>query len=68
MPGFDGTGPNGKGPMTGKGRGYCVVQIGQKGYAVDRADENNPDIFVKGYPARAEGRYRYFLKRNRNSR
>src|SRR4030042_3938728 len=25
MPGFDGTGPRGQGPMTGGGRGYCVV-------------------------------------------
>ena len=24
MPGFDGTGPRGFGPMTGWGRGYCV--------------------------------------------
>jgi hypothetical protein len=24
MPGFDGTGPNGQGPMTGGGRGYCA--------------------------------------------
>ena len=23
MPGFDGTGPNGEGPMTGRGLGYC---------------------------------------------
>jgi hypothetical protein len=23
MPGFDGTGPGGKGPMTGRGRGFC---------------------------------------------
>jgi hypothetical protein len=27
MPGFDGSGPNGKGPMTGGGRGYCVVPV-----------------------------------------
>jgi hypothetical protein len=27
MPNFDGTGPNGKGPMTGRGRGYCVLPI-----------------------------------------
>ncbi|MBN1124718.1 MAG: DUF5320 domain-containing protein [Sedimentisphaerales bacterium] len=26
MPGFDGTGPQGKGPMTGRGRGFCVLQ------------------------------------------
>ena len=27
MPNFDGTGPDGKGPMTGRGRGYCVIPI-----------------------------------------
>lgn len=26
MPGFDGTGPQGRGPMTGQARGYCVLQ------------------------------------------
>ncbi len=25
MPGFNGTGPRGQGPMTGGGRGYCVL-------------------------------------------
>ncbi len=27
MPQFDGLGPNGKGPMTGRGSGYCVIPI-----------------------------------------
>lgn len=27
MPGFDGTGPNGQGPMTGGGRGYCAQPL-----------------------------------------
>lgn len=27
MPGFDGTGPAGMGPMTGRGRGFCVVPL-----------------------------------------
>ncbi len=27
MPGFDGTGPMGQGPMTGGGRGYCAVPV-----------------------------------------
>lgn len=27
MPGFDGTGPRGLGPMTGDGRGFCVVRL-----------------------------------------
>jgi len=26
MPGFDGTGPQGAGPMTGRGMGFCVLQ------------------------------------------
>lgn len=30
MPGFDGTGPQGLGPMTGGGRGYCAVPISGK--------------------------------------
>jgi len=25
MPGFDGTGPLGQGPMTGRGQGFCVL-------------------------------------------
>jgi len=25
MPGFDGTGPSGQGPMTGGGRGFCAM-------------------------------------------
>ena len=27
MPGFDGTGPHGQGPMTGWGRGYCAMPL-----------------------------------------
>jgi hypothetical protein len=38
MPRFDGTGPRGGGPMTGRGEGYCVLELpgpGQpsRGYA-----------------------------------
>ncbi|MCL6628769.1 MAG: DUF5320 domain-containing protein [Armatimonadetes bacterium] len=31
MPGFDGTGPAGQGPMTGGGRGFCVTQAPLQG-------------------------------------
>jgi hypothetical protein len=31
MPGFDGTGPQGQGPMTGRGEGYCAMGIPQSG-------------------------------------
>ncbi|MBN2098939.1 MAG: DUF5320 domain-containing protein [Dehalococcoidia bacterium] len=27
MPNLDGTGPHGEGPMTGWGRGYCVMPL-----------------------------------------
>jgi hypothetical protein len=27
MPGFDGTGPRGQGPMTGRGEGHCVLVL-----------------------------------------
>ena len=31
MPGGDGTGPTGRGPMTGRGMGECVVKLPQGG-------------------------------------
>jgi hypothetical protein len=37
MPGFDGTGPNGMGPMTGGGRGFCSPWgAGARNYAFPR--------------------------------
>jgi hypothetical protein len=27
MPGFDGTGPQSQGPMTGRGEGYCALRL-----------------------------------------
>ena len=39
MPGFDGTGPGGMGPMTGGGRGFCSprgIGAGRRGYAFPR--------------------------------
>lgn len=27
MPGFNGTGPRGQGPMTGRGMGYCAMPV-----------------------------------------
>ena len=29
MPGYDGRGPLGTGPMTGRGKGYCVLKLPQ---------------------------------------
>ncbi|HHW74823.1 MAG TPA: DUF5320 domain-containing protein [Firmicutes bacterium] len=30
MPGFDGSGPVGGGPMSGRGRGYCVLPLSER--------------------------------------
>ena len=35
MPGFDGTGPRATGPMTGRGRGYCVIPLSTQGQELD---------------------------------
>ena len=45
MPGFDGTGPRGMGPMTGGGRGYCSP----RGFRAGRAP----------YGGRGRGGYGY---------
>jgi hypothetical protein len=31
MPRFDGTGPRGGGPMTGRGEGYCIMELPEPG-------------------------------------
>lgn len=31
MPAFDGTGPRGQGPMTGRGEGYCAIRLPDPG-------------------------------------
>jgi hypothetical protein len=35
MPNYDGTGPDGKGPITGFGRGYCVIPISSSEQELD---------------------------------
>jgi len=48
MPGFDGTGPLGQGPMTGRGMGFCVLQESK-----DRAGQANGLGGVQGTPIRS---------------
>ena len=35
MPGFNGTGPRSTGPMTGRGRGYCVIPLSTEEQKLD---------------------------------
>ena len=35
MPGFNGAGPGGIGPMTGRGMGYCVIPLSTQNQELD---------------------------------
>ena len=65
MPGFDGTGPLGQGPLTGGGRGYCVVPIGSEknlaaGYTGSREYSiNSGNPYNLGYRRTANRLYNY---------
>ena len=56
MPRFDGTGPQGQGPMTGRGEGYCAVKI----------PETGEDVYgvagLEGRPVRAAAPARFWLR------
>ncbi len=62
MPGFDGTGPRGMGPMTGGARGWCnPYNAGPVGYRAPFARVFRPirPFYpgpVRGYPAYGWGR------------
>jgi hypothetical protein len=47
MPGFDGTGPQGRGPLTGRGRGYCILR-----QANDRPGQVSGLAGIQGTPTR----------------
>lgn len=53
MPGFDGTGPLGQGPMTGGGRGYCIVPLNDT--ITDSANTTSKKyrLGILGYPYKA---------------
>jgi hypothetical protein len=42
MPGCDGTGPKGRGPMTGRGGGYCLLKL-----------PGSPDETLSGFVGRS---------------
>jgi len=52
MPGYDGTGPRGRGPMTGKGRGFCLLKI-----------SGGPDEPLSGFAGRSGLPVRFRLDR-----
>ena len=63
MPGFDGTGPRGSGPMTGGGRGYCVTPLSgmrpRLGRGGGRGRGRRNMFYATGAPGRAGPGYNY---------
>ncbi len=49
MPGFDGTGPLGLGPMTGRGMGFCVLPM------AGRPAPNAPGLYPRPVAAGRHG-------------
>ncbi|MBI3945157.1 MAG: DUF5320 family protein [Armatimonadetes bacterium] len=54
MPGFDGTGPGGMGPMTGGGRGWCAVPVSRGPVAYP------PAVFGRGGGCGRGHRWMYY--------
>ena len=54
MPGFDGTGPRGLGPLTGRGRGFCLTGISPVSAPVS-AIQQRP-LYSRPYRGRGFGR------------
>lgn len=50
MPGYDGTGPAGAGPMTGRGRGYCIVKLPENGKLPEIVSEVLSEMHEPLYP------------------
>jgi hypothetical protein len=48
MPRFDGTGPRGEGPMSGRGEGYCAIKLPEPGQAPEGY------VGVEGTPVRLD--------------
>jgi hypothetical protein len=48
MPGFDGTGPRGLGPITGGGRGFCVVPLSPSSPTYTEKGDYPPTYGVPG--------------------
>lgn len=61
MPRFDGTGPRGEGPLTGRGQGYCAVSKPASGEPYGYAG-------LQGRPVRGRGLLRLNLFRRLGGR
>jgi len=48
MPNFDGTGPAGKGPLTGRGMGFCITQLNNDNLTSRQNIEKEVDDMPRG--------------------
>ena len=59
MPGFDGTGPLGQGPMTGRSRGFCVLTTSK-----ENPDQIDGLVGIEGKPIRKiDGNFQFAEKK-----
>jgi hypothetical protein len=65
MPGFDGSGPQGGGPMTGGGRGYCG-QNSRRGVRYGFGGGRMNQRGFRGYPPQGRGRGGFGFGRGRS--
>ena len=73
MPSFNGTGPLGQGPMTGRGRGYCTVPAGNNPgmpygiYGIGSSPVNTSYPYQPVYGRSSNLPYRYSAYSGRSS-
>jgi len=68
MPGFDGTGPRGMGPLTGRGMGYCAVPVSgifPAGGYNPSFDRDAPRFYESPYPYPNPYRPQYLFRGRR---
>ncbi len=58
MPGFDGSGPTGNGPMSGEGRGFCRSTGKRRGRAHEVKGQRGGHGWCRGYGVEMGGRKR----------
>jgi hypothetical protein len=55
MPGYDRTGPNGRGPMTGRRHGYCSGFLSSKNIVETKSGDTSNEILGVGRGGKPRG-------------
>jgi hypothetical protein len=55
MPGYDGTGPKGKGPLTGRGMGFCAITEEEYKKLKEEQSKEYPETYEEFVNGRGRG-------------